>query len=340
MTLSKISILTKRLILFSILSLVLGTTSFIGLKVWKFYNPPPVIIIEEKPTAQYGKLPLPIFPNSSVSTSNFSYSIDTIDGNLPAFDKLIKVYIIPPAFATLLSPQKSKELAEKLNLIPIPEVISENEYKFSNLDSTMHIKLDTGNFIYQKQSTVSAIPVTPNPENELKQNFMSTLAGLGYLKDELREGEIKIVYLKKSNGGFKPVNIQESQVTQISLWPSNIDGKQIYTPSNESALINAVALGSFKDITSYISINYNFWPVDTSTFETYPLKSSYEALDDLKAGKGVILKEPGVSKISITEVKLGYYQPDEYVSYLQPIYVFEGSEFRAYVPAITDNYYE
>lgn len=340
MTLTQAAIFAKRLIFFTILSLVIGGTGFTSFKIWRIYNPPPQIIEEEKPTAQFGNLPLPKFPTSEISPSNYSYSIDTVDGNLPSFGKLVKVFVIPPSFATLLSPQKSNDLAEKLNLIPIPELISDNEYKFSNLDASMKINLDTGNFHYQRQSTLSADPITIDPEPQLIIDFKSLLAGIGYLKDELKEGPAKIVYLKEEGNGLKTTEIQNAQAVQISIWPINIDNKPIYTPSGEKSLINAVVSESAKDINNYISINFDFWPIDTATYQTYPIKTPYEALDDLKAGKGVIIKEPSKPQVSILNVHLGYYQTNEYVSYLQPIYLFEGPNFQAYVPAITNNYYD
>lgn len=327
MTLSQVAILSKRLIFFTILSIVLSVAGFTSIKIWKVYHPPPQIIVEEKPTARYGILPLPAFSSSTVSTSNYSYSVDTVDGNLPSFGKLVKVFIIPPSFATLLSPQKSKELAEKLNLIPIPETVSDNISKFSNLDSEMTIQLDTGNFVYQKQATVSASPITVDSQSQLILDFKNFLSGLGYLKDELKEGTTKITHLKTDR-------------IQLSIWPAQIEGKTIYTASSEKALINAIILGSAKEIGNYVSINYNFWPVDTSTFETYPLKTSTEALDDLKSGKGTIIKIPTKSQVSIIGVNLGYYESSDYVRFLQPIYVFEGPDFQAYVPAIQNNYYD
>src|SRR3989344_5818948 len=100
MTLSQTAILTKQVITLSIITIVLGTVSFIGYKIWYAYylaNLPP---IEEKPDTKFGKLPYPDFPVAGVSSYNFSYSIDTTTGGLPkvgtdaGFEKLIKVYFI------------------------------------------------------------------------------------------------------------------------------------------------------------------------------------------------------------------------------------------------------
>lgn len=341
MTLTQAAIITKRFFYLSILIIFLGSSTFLGLKLWKIYHPPLQIVVEETPKAEFGNLPYPKFPTSSVTSSNFSYSIDTVDGNLPTFDDIIKVFVIPPSFATLLAPDKSQTLAEKLNLIPLPEILSETEYKFTNADSTLLVDLDSGNFKYKKQATLSAQPSTFASNAQLVLDFKSLLASIGYLKDELKEGSTKVVFLKNENDKLIPTSTsQDATAAQISIWPTSIDGKSIYTPATEKSLINAIITANATDISSYLSINYTLWPVDTSSSASYPLKTTYDALDDLKAGKGVIIKEPKKTQVSILNVRLGYYETEEYTPYLQPIYIFEGSDFQAYVPAISNQYYD
>ena len=92
--------------------------------------------MEEKPDTKFGVLPDPDFPLPKVSSSNFSYSIDTQTGNLPEFGgdiaKIQRVYFMPKPFATLLSPERSTELAQMFGFGSPPEILSELEYRYSD----------------------------------------------------------------------------------------------------------------------------------------------------------------------------------------------------------------
>ncbi len=122
MTLSQTAIITKQIITFSIIFLILGISSFIGYKVWYAYYLAHLPVKEPTPDTKFGVLPQPNFPQSFVSSSNYTYSIDTTTGNLPklgideGFDKLSKVYFIPQVFASLLSGEKSQKLAKEFNM--------------------------------------------------------------------------------------------------------------------------------------------------------------------------------------------------------------------------------
>src|SRR5689334_16175946 len=95
MNLTQAAQYTKRIIIFSIIFIFLIIVGVIGYNIWKSYyiahQPKPVI----KPEQKYGALPPIKFPNTKVSASGMSFSIDTTTGDLPAFDKFIKVYFIP-----------------------------------------------------------------------------------------------------------------------------------------------------------------------------------------------------------------------------------------------------
>lgn len=322
MTLTQVASFSRKFVVFFIAISSLAAAGYIGTIIYRAYNPSPKIVVYEEADRKFGLLPVPKFP-LSVDSAKFTYSIDTIDGNLPTFDRLVKVYIIPPPFASFLSPDRAISLAQSLNLIPIPQIISETEYKFTNTDSSLLVSLDSGNFHYSRASTASAAISIKDPS--LENDFKKFLEKLGLLNDNLKSGRAVIE--------------DQKDYTQISIWPNDIDGKKIYTASDKIALVNAVVDGSIKDFTSFMAINFTFWPIDTTSYATYQLKDANDALTDLKSGQGIIIQAPDNSRASITNVYLGYYQSIEYSPYLQPIIVFEGKDFLAYVPAITkDNY--
>ena len=334
MTLSQTAILTKQVITLSTIAIVLGIISFVSYKIWYAYylaNLPPV---EEKPDTKFGLLPPINFAESGVSSSNFSYSIDTTTGNLPkvgeevGFEKLIKVYFVTKTFATLLSAERSQNLAEKFAITNPPEILSETNYRFKDNDKTLTVDLDNGNFVYQKEATISA-GESLDDNNKLVSDFKRTLQFLGVFKDDLNNGRTNVLYLK---------NEADAVTAQVSLWPSKIDDKPIFTSEYNVSDIYAIVSKSADNLQNYLTLNFTFYPVDSSTYATYPIKSAEAALDDLKNGKGIVVVEPQKPQVSITSIYLSYFLPADYNPYLQPIFVFEGPSFAAYVPAISEEF--
>ncbi len=344
MTLTQTAALTKRVIAIFLVMSFLGTISFSGYKIWHAYYIAHLPPIEEKPDLKFGLLPHPDLPTSSVSSSNFSYSIDTSTGILPkigtdpGFDKIMKVYYVSKSFATLLSPEKSQNLADKFGISLDPKILSETEYKFQIQDKTLSINLDTGNFLYTKDATVSGHEALDN-DDKLITDFENVLSTLGVLKDEFKKGRTKITLLKIDGKDFIQTKLRtEAQAVQISIWPQNINNKSIFTPDFNKALVSAIVVKSAENLENYLSLQYIYFPIDITTGATYPIKTTESAYADLKGGKGVIISEPNKAQVSISSIYLGYYLPENYTPYLQPIYVFEGQGFLAYVPAISDDF--
>lgn len=332
MTLTQTAILVKQIIAISAVALVLGISSFIGYKIWLAYylaNLPPV---EEKPDIRFGLLPAPDFPKSSVSTSNYSYSLDTTTGGLPkvgiepGFEKIVKVYFVTQTFASFLSPQRAEDLAGKFGITEAPNILSDTKYKFKDQDKTLLVDLNNGNFSYNKVASISAY-VNPDNDEKIVSDFKQTLSYLGSLKDDLKNARTKVVLLKA-----------EALAYQVSLWPTPIDKRQIFTADFNKSLVTATVSGGADTLDNYLSLNFTYYPIDTSTFASYPIKSSEEAFDDLKNGKGIVIVESQKPQVSITAVSLGYYLPENYSPYLQPIFVFEGPNFVAYVPAVAEQF--
>lgn len=345
MTLTQIAVITKQVITLSIIVLILGVASFIGYKIWYAYYLAHLPPVEEKPDAKFGNLPFPDFPKVDVSSSNYSYSIDTATGGLPrigvdaGFNKLIKVFFIPKTFATLLSAEKSQNLAAKFDINSSPQTLSETNYLYkSGGGKTLNVDLDSGNFVYKNEATASG-KENLDSDNKVVADFEKVLNNLGVFKPDLSKGRTKMILLKRSGNELTTATLQtEAEAAQISLWPSPLETVSIFTPEFNKSLISATVIKSAGDISNYLSLEFTYFPVDTSTFATYPIKTAETALEDLKTGKGVIIIVPDKPNVSITSVYLGYFLPKNYSPYLQPIFVFEGPQFAAYVAAITEQY--
>ena len=83
-----------------------------------------------------------------------------------------------------------------------------------------------------------------------------------------------------------------------------------------------------------------FYPKSDEHVGVYPLRRGDEALNDLKAGGGVLLSNPQQTReVIIKKMFLAYFDSNEYQDYLQPIYVFLGDDnFAAIVPAISKDF--
>lgn len=333
MTLTQTAILTKQVIFFSTLISIVGITSLIGYKYWyNFIYLPGVPPVEEKADTNFGLLPVPDFPISNVSSSNFTYSLDTTTGLLPKigqnpdFPPIIKVYFITKPYATLLSGEKSAALAEKFAITTAPQISSDTEYTFVQDQKTLSLDLDSGNFIYTNNKSSPAETIIDS-EEQLIEGFKQTLNSLGLFKQDFEGGRKEVRFLKNA-----------TQIAEISLWMNDLDGKPIITPYFNKSLVNALVFKSASNIENYLSLEFTYWPIDASIFATYPLKDPQIAFDDLRSGKGVVIIEPLKPQVSITSISLGYFLPQKYNPYLQPVYIFEGAGFVAMVSAIDNEF--
>ncbi|MFA5932843.1 MAG: hypothetical protein WCV81_01095 [Microgenomates group bacterium] len=329
MTLTQVATITRRGVIAFVALLILGTISAIGYRVWYNYYQSTLPPIIEKPDMKFGILPKIVFPKATVSSSNYSYSIATETGNLPQLPKIIKVYFIPRAnIVSLLAPDESQKLAAKFGFLGAREVLNPTTYRYSdNSNNFFTVDLITGNFNYQKQASVSAkLDTAFINQDQLLASFKGLLQGTGLLNEDLSNGKSAVIYNKST-----PTT---STSALISLWPSDLDGLKIVTSSASSGLVSATAINSVNETDRFPKLNYIYWQIDKTTSASYPLQSIENAYAQLQSGQGYISQIPSQAKVSISNVYLAYFEPEEYSPYLQPVYVFEGPQFTALVSAI------
>lgn len=332
MTLTQVAIITRRGIIAIIALIFLGIVGGIGYRVWYDYYISTLPPVEEKPDLKFGSLAKIVFPKATVSSANYSYSIDTETGSFPQMPKIIKVYFIPRAnIVSLLAPDESQKLAASFGFTLPREIINPTNYKYADESSgSFIIDLTTGNFSYQKQIATSSATLdkTFSNQSQLTENFKEFLKNKGKLNDDLAAGRTNVSY-------NKPIPTAATSA-EISIWPSNFEGLEIITPSFSSGLIQGTALNT-ELADRYSEVNYTYWQIDKTSFATYYLKPANKAFAELQSGLGYVSSESPTSKVSIAKVSLAYFESEEYAPYLQPVYVFEGPNFKALVPAISQN---
>lgn len=332
MTLTETAALTKKIILFGAIFLVVATGAFLGYKYYKAYQaartPPP----EEKPDVKFGKLPKPAL--GKISSSKFVYSLDTKTGGLPQnLPKIFKVYFIPLLGTTLLAPEKAQELAQNLRFPDEPQIISNNEYLFTSKDGKLLVDLPTGNFSFERVVSTESSQLQDDviaSEDKLADEFKSFLSEKLLLKDQLKNGKTGVVY--------DDISRQKATKASIFLWQENVDDLPLVTETFNKGLIES-QVSKFRDEEArWLKLKYTFWQIDKNSFATYPIKGADKAFSELKQGGAYVLLETKKQQVSITSVYLGYLLTEKYQPYLIPYFVFEGDRFAAIVPAILEEY--
>lgn len=341
MTLTETAIFTKRGVVGFIIFILLSIIAWQGYKYYHYHYVylPSLAQQKPKPNVEFGILPYPKFLPVDVSSSNYSYSIDTPTGSLPTpFPEIIKVFFIPKSSITLLAPDRAKQLAEIFGFENGPEIKTAVEYSFSdNSDGRFLIDLETLNFKFKKSiATSSAEPIEDSQEEvlpdqtQIAQNFKSFLSNVGLMKKDLEGGRSKVTYENNSP--------KTAQTAAVTLWQDDVEELPIVTPAFSSGLIKATVTKYQSNKYRYSTLEYIYWPIDTNKSATYPLKTVEAAFEDLQSGNGNVVLKPARAEVSISEVYLAYLLPEEYTSYLQPVFVFSGPNFAAFVPAIKDEY--
>lgn len=347
MTLSETAVLTKKILLFGAIGLIVIIALWTGITY--YLNSRPVEVYVELPTKNFGILPKPALPKTKLTATNVTYELDTETGSLPTgFPDLIKVYFIPKLGTTFLAPDKAKRLASSFSFKNGPEILSPTIYRFTDEKGGEFIfDLDSANFRFKRPIATESAEFegdseTPEiePENTLISQFKKYLNDRGAMPEQLSQGTSRVFYNRDRQ-------IDATQAN-VALWQSPIiegEGETaieypIVTPEFSEGLVKGVVTKYQALENKYLSIDFIFWQVDLERFETYPIKSVDQAFDQLQKGEGITVLPYSRSTVAIEKVYLAYLLPKEYTPFLQPVYVFEGPQFAAYVPAITSDNFE
>lgn len=341
MTLTEAAAFTKKGMIVAAITLFIVFATW---GIWHYYYNyiylPSLPPVEEAPTLAFGPLPKLKFPDSTVASSNFSYSMDTDTGSLPAdTPKLFKIYSVAQLATDLLALDRAKKLAKDLEFNETPQSLSATQYKFidDKFGGELIVDLDTGNFKFRRSSATPSAQSSERIEDFIDEDgqarqFKAYLTSRGLLKEQLKSGRTSVVY-------NNPVK-KDSTLVTINLWQDSIEDVPIVTPKFREGLIKTVGTSSRDADKKYILMDYTFWPIDLQNFGTYPIKTAQEAFEELKNGDGFVALEPRSGSASITKVYIGYYLSEEYANYLQPVFVFEGPEFAGLIPAVKSEFVE
>ena len=327
----------------TLLVLIIGRVVLTGaINYWKAAHPKP----PPPPTVGFGQLPQLSFPNKE--STELSYTLETVSGSVPTISDRGTVYFMPIIRPNLLALQRATETATNLSFVFEPQSLSERLYRFSKsspLPSRLDFDIVTGNFDLR-------VDWFTNP-NFLQQRLLPSdaqaiseaqnyLGRADLMEKDLVAGESKITYLKGSGKGYqKTVSLSEADFIQIDFFRKEIEpGIVSITSDPTEGIVRVTISGSRNQGERIVFVKYDYFPIDSLNFETYPIKSGQAAWEELISGGGYIVSPPqGGNQAIVRSITIGYYDAFEPQNYFQPVYIFSGDkDFTAIVPAIDNTW--
>ena len=343
-SLTKISITTRKIIRYSIygfIAIILTRALILGaIKIYKIYNPDPPPPAEVK----YGRLPSLPFPQQD-GPMGLTYMLETPTGGFPEFSHLANVFLMPRVGSQLLSLDYAQTIANKLKYLPEGDKVTETIYKFYHKDipSELQVNIATGIFSlsYNLEADPSPLEHKPPLPEVAASKARGFISGAGLLPDDLK-GPTKHEFVKLKDGKIVGViSHADAQFTKVYLFRTDYDELPSLTSNPDKGNVWFIVSGEGRGKT-IIAAEYHYFPVDETSFSSYPIITPQVAWEDLNNGKGFVarLGNNPSKNITVRRIYLAYFDPGEITSFYQPIFVFEGdNDFLAYVPAVTPEYY-
>ena len=319
-----------------ILLLSIGSVS---IKTYKASHP-----VYVAPTVKYGVLPKNIFPAKEFTTKNFTFEFT--NDVIPSFNDQTKVYIIYRSKTEILALEEAKRVAKNFGFDNEPSEVSNGIYEFKNeaTKKTLTMNVLEGDFglkyPYLDDPSILEAKDMPTKDNAIETAISFLESGNKYTSD-LKNGKKNVSYWKISDGILTSVGaLSEANAIKVEFYREFLDDKwEIFSPNNGIASVSILVSGSAENEKKIIEANFKYANIDRESYSTYPIKTTNEAIDELKAGNYWPASDVGLEIVTIRSVELAYYEPVTLTQYLQPIYVFKGdNNFVAYVSAITGKY--
>lgn len=345
MTLTEISYYSRRLAPLSIIFFLVLLILFYSAKLFFVF-----LKLQSSPSIQthtiFGKIKKPFIPNAS-SSAGLKFTLDTVEGEPVTASPAAKVIFLPPSISRFGYREKVYLTAKTIGFDTdsVKYKIIDRDAVFDDDKQRLIIDISNFNFYYQYrfENTPELFENSVVPEKKVSEdraiNFLNSAAR--YPK-ELSLGKTNTVFLffddvKKTVG---PAQSNESaNLAEVDFYRPDIDGfptvTSTYFTSPNYVLLTYDGV-EYKPLRAQV----HFFELAEDQVGVYPLKTGRVAYEELTGGRGLVISNPSSqTNITIKKMFLGYYDPDIYQEYLQPVYVFLGeNNFVAYVPAITKDF--
>lgn len=309
-----------------------------GIKLYKKAHP-----IKAEPNVKYGNIPKIEFPEKSIDPKNFT--LELTSDQLPNLGNQARVYVVFRTDKNFLALETETQTAKQMGFDGEPQLVSPNLYQFVNSSNQkLLINILDGSFRlsypYREDQMLMANASLPDKE-QLVSKAKAFLSNAQKLPKDIDEGESKVSYWKNDGSGFKQVSSSsEANMARIDFYRASVnEDLKIVSSDVNRAPISVLISGSSSSGKDIVDVDYKYVNIDRNSFATYPIKTSAEALADLKNGTYWPVSDTSGKDVAIRKVSLAYFEPSTLTNFMQPVYVFEGDnsgkeKFAAYVPAV------
>lgn len=347
MTLTEISYYSRKYLPFFIIFCLFIVVFFYIIKLLFIY-------VQSQPQQKtminpiFGSIKRPLLKEGSTS-ANFKYILDTIEGQPVTASETAKIFPLPPSYSKIKFLQQIYLMAKAVGFDTetVKHSLVGTDAIFDDGSQKMTIDVSNFNFVYEYNikgldenefSTPDSFPT----QREIEDKAINFLNAVGRYPEELAVGKRNLIYVTYVPGSNELRPAPQNKTTnfvEVDLYRSDIDEIPIVSPKYFNSQ-NYVMIAFGKDSFRVIKAQVQFFEKSPDQYGVYPLKSGDTAWEELKAGKALVVSATqGIGTINIKKMFLGYFDPDIYQEYLQPVYVFLGdNNFVGYVPAIDNKY--
>lgn len=301
---------------------------------WQATHPAP----EPAPAAEFGLLKPIVWPKS---TKKAEYELQTPDGTTGRFTDRMKVFFVPEKKSSFADVDKATEIARKFDFLFEPTQLNSKTYRWTNQDpipQSLEVNIVTHSFTLKKQWSADPTLVTQKKFTSDKEEIMdaqSVLRAAQLLSPDLSGNERVSYWRAQGSKLVTAVSLSEADFVRVDFYRKPWEEKGLssktgtsysFMPmSPERGLAYVLLAGSSDTKKRVLEIDYQYHAVEYSTVGTYPIKTSQEAFDELKAGGGYLASFEGKSTAVIRRVSLGYLDSVDN-RYTMPVYIFTGDD--------------
>ncbi|MDH7476510.1 MAG: hypothetical protein QHH09_03505 [Microgenomates group bacterium] len=347
MTLTELSYYIRKYAPYALIFFLLLLIIFYLLKILMIYfnlNKPQTTYINPI----FSKIERPLIPEATVS-ADFKFILDNIEGQPITATQAAKVYWLPQEKPKFGYREKLFLLAKTLGFD------TDNvSYKLNNSEATFDdgrqkLIVDIGNFNFRYElkpenySEYFAEPMIPDVKEAEKKATDFLIATTRY-PEELSRGKVNPVFWFYNKEVGQSIvldnnNLSNANMIEIDYYRPDIGDYPAVSPKYYNSQ-NYVLMVFYKEGYKILRAQVKFFEKSEEQVGVYPLISGDRAYQILQNNQAlIILSPPDEKNIIIKKMFLGYFDPDVYQKYLQPVYVFLGdNNFVAYVPAVSEEY--
>lgn len=291
----------------------------------------------------------PIQVPETGTSGNFSYVIDTLDGttHIENATSAASVFFLQKPAATFGFLDEIYTMAKTAGIDTevTKHTLADRQATFDDGKRKIVIDIDTFNFSYEyyldRDEALFSREIG-NSINSLESIGGNFLGKLGKYNQDLSRGKRNQIYLKYDKESRQISTLESSEganMVELDYYREDVDVYPVVTTTyyNSPHYVIAAMRGTSLDI---VKAQVAYFERSKDQVGIYPLRTSDQAFEDLKTGKGMVISSSQPDgEVKIKKVFLAYYDPDTYQEYMQPVYVFLGeNKFVAYVMAVTDEY--